>query len=79
MSPSPEADMRHFFHGHSYAANPIACAAACASLLDTLFESENTLEHVALLARRLAKLATQLRGDERVREVRACRPHVGAV
>ncbi|MFN5183665.1 MAG: adenosylmethionine--8-amino-7-oxononanoate transaminase [Bacteroidota bacterium] len=33
-----------FFHGHSYTANPIACAAANASL--DLFESENTLEKV---------------------------------
>lgn len=68
LSPSP-TDMRHFFHGHSYAANPIACAAACASL--DLFEHEDTLTHVGGLARRLAELASQLRADERVREVRA--------
>ncbi len=39
------AEARHFFHGHSYAANPIACAAALASL--ELFETERTLEIVA--------------------------------
>ncbi|CAN5265285.1 adenosylmethionine--8-amino-7-oxononanoate transaminase [soil metagenome] len=33
-----------FFHGHSYTANPLACAAANASL--DLFEIENTLERV---------------------------------
>ena len=42
----------HFFHGHSYAGNPIACAAALASL--DLFEEEATLERVAGIARRAA-------------------------
>lgn len=36
---------RHFFHGHSFAGNPVACAAAIASL--DLFERERTLELVA--------------------------------
>jgi len=34
-----------FFHGHSYTANPISCAAAVASL--RLFEAEHTLERLA--------------------------------
>lgn len=38
-------EARHFCHGHSYAGNPIACAAALASL--HLFTSEETLETVA--------------------------------
>jgi adenosylmethionine-8-amino-7-oxononanoate aminotransferase len=50
---------RAFFHGHSYTANPVACAAALASL--RLFEQERSLERVAglerLFARRLARLA----------------------
>src|SRR5205085_527134 len=33
-----------FFHGHSFTGNPLACAAALASL--DLFETENTLKHV---------------------------------
>ena len=41
------AEGRHLFHGHSYAANPIACAAALASL--AVFESDATLAHVAHL------------------------------
>jgi adenosylmethionine-8-amino-7-oxononanoate aminotransferase len=50
---------RTFFHGHSYTANPIACAAALASL--GLFERERSLERVArfeaLFARRLERFA----------------------
>ena len=37
-------DTKTFFHGHTYTANPLGCAAAQASL--AIFESENTLEHV---------------------------------
>lgn len=36
---------RTLFHGHSYTANPIACAAALASL--DLFELESTMERIA--------------------------------
>jgi adenosylmethionine-8-amino-7-oxononanoate aminotransferase len=40
-----------FFHGHSYTANPLACAVGIASL--KLFEEESTLENVARLERQL--------------------------
>jgi adenosylmethionine-8-amino-7-oxononanoate aminotransferase len=39
---------KQFFHGHSYAGNPIACAAAAANL--DLFERERSLENVTALA-----------------------------
>jgi len=38
---------RAFFHGHSYTANPIACAAANASL--QIFESEPVFERIAAI------------------------------
>jgi adenosylmethionine-8-amino-7-oxononanoate aminotransferase len=50
---------RTFFHGHTYTGNPLACAAALASL--EVFERERTLERleekIALLERRLADVA----------------------
>jgi adenosylmethionine-8-amino-7-oxononanoate aminotransferase len=56
-----------FFHGHSYTANPLACAVAIASL--DLFEEEQTLERVARLERQLRA------GLEPLRQL----PHVGDV
>jgi adenosylmethionine-8-amino-7-oxononanoate transaminase len=42
-----------FFHGHTYTANPVGCAAALASL--DLFEEEGLVDRVARLAPRLAE------------------------
>jgi adenosylmethionine-8-amino-7-oxononanoate aminotransferase len=59
---------RTFFHGHTYTGNPLACAAALATL--EVFERERTLERleakIALLERRLAEIA-QLPGVAEVR------------
>jgi adenosylmethionine-8-amino-7-oxononanoate aminotransferase len=56
-----------FFHGHTYTGNPLACAAALASL--ELFETARVLENVretsAILARRLTELVDH--------------PHVGQI
>ncbi len=49
---APEARVQ-FFHGHSYAGNPIACAAALASL--DLFQTEATLENARVLAAAVAE------------------------
>ena len=57
-----------FFHGHSYAGNPIACAAAIASL--KIFESDRTLEHVGDLCGSLDTLLEPLRVHPSVRDVR---------
>lgn len=59
---------RHFFHGHSYAGNPIACAAALASL--DLFESDRTLERAATLAEAAARRLVALAAFPQVRATR---------
>lgn len=61
-------DLVHFFHGHSYAGNPIACAAALASL--DLFAQEKTLERAEAIARRAAKRLERLRSHPLVRDGR---------
>jgi adenosylmethionine---8-amino-7-oxononanoate aminotransferase len=61
-------EFRTFFHGHTYTGNPLACAAALATL--DVFERERTIENlqpkIALLERLLADVA----GLPAVREVR---------
>jgi adenosylmethionine---8-amino-7-oxononanoate aminotransferase len=61
-------ELVHFFHGHSYAGNPIACAAALASL--AVFEEEATLARVAGITRRARLRLDALRSHPLVRDVR---------
>jgi adenosylmethionine-8-amino-7-oxononanoate aminotransferase len=56
-----------FFHGHSYTANPLACAVALASL--DLFRDEPVLERVAALERRLRQGLEPLRAAGGVRVI----------
>ena len=62
-------EFRTFFHGHTYTGNPLACAAAIATL--ELFEQERTLERlqgrIALLGQLLEELVAPL---PHVKEVR---------
>lgn len=57
-----------FFHGHSYTANPLACAVALASL--DLFREESTLARVAALEASLRAGLEPLRQLETVGDVR---------
>ncbi|MGI8559012.1 MAG: adenosylmethionine--8-amino-7-oxononanoate transaminase [Solirubrobacteraceae bacterium] len=72
---APE-DLRTFFHGHTYTGNPLACAAAIATL--DVFEEERTLEalqpKMGLLGELLDRLIAPLGA---VREVRRCGFMVG--
>lgn len=61
-------EMKQFFHGHSYAGNPIACAAALANL--DLFEKQTTLAHVMDLAATIQPQLARLRALRAVRETR---------
>ena len=64
-------EYRTFFHGHTYTGNPLACAAALASL--DVFEEERTLERlqgtIALLARLLERHVEPLAAVADVRRV----------
>jgi adenosylmethionine-8-amino-7-oxononanoate aminotransferase len=64
----PYGEMKQFFHGHSYAGNPIACAAALANL--DLFEKETTIAHVMDLAATIQPQLARLRALDGVRETR---------
>ena len=61
-------EFRAFFHGHTYTGNPLACAAALASL--DVFEEERTLEHVATLDGLLGELLEPIAALPQVAEVR---------
>ena len=66
---------RHFFHGHSYAGNPIACAAAIASL--DIFAAERTLDRVAALDAAMDALLAPLAAHRLVEDVRRAGLMVG--
>ena len=59
---------RAFFHGHSYTANPIACAAANASL--RIFESEPVFERIAAIEKVHAARLPEFAAHPSVVEVR---------
>jgi adenosylmethionine-8-amino-7-oxononanoate aminotransferase len=68
-------EMKQFFHGHSYAGNPIACAAAIASL--ELFEEEGTLENAARIAACARPRLESLERHRLVRDVRRAGTMIG--
>ena len=59
---------RAFLHSHSYTGNPLACAAALASL--GIFESDDVLARNRVTAARMAELAAPLAGLPHVADVR---------
>jgi adenosylmethionine-8-amino-7-oxononanoate aminotransferase len=59
---------RTFFHGHTYTANPLCCAAAIANL--TLMAERETVAHAARVGERIGELLKPLEDDDRVLEVR---------
>jgi adenosylmethionine-8-amino-7-oxononanoate aminotransferase len=61
-------DFRTFFHGHTYTGNPLACAAALATL--RLFEQEHTLDRLAEKIDLLAELLDPIAAMDGVAEVR---------
>ncbi|HEX4670143.1 MAG TPA: adenosylmethionine--8-amino-7-oxononanoate transaminase [Solirubrobacterales bacterium] len=64
---TPE-EQRTFFHGHTYTGNPLACAAALASL--DIFESERTIERLQPKIRLLEERLEEIGVMPEVAEVR---------
>jgi adenosylmethionine-8-amino-7-oxononanoate aminotransferase len=61
-------ELRTFFHGHTYTGNPLACAAALASL--DVFEEERTLERLERKIELLGELLEPIAARPEVAEVR---------
>jgi adenosylmethionine---8-amino-7-oxononanoate aminotransferase len=60
---------RTFYHGHSYTGNPIAAAAAVASL--RIFESEPVFQHIDMITRIHCERLAMIRNHPAVGEVRS--------
>jgi adenosylmethionine---8-amino-7-oxononanoate aminotransferase len=69
------AEFKTFFHGHTYTGNPLACAAALASL--EIFRRERTLVRLQPKIRMLAESLAEVQLMPEVREVRQCGLMVG--
>jgi adenosylmethionine-8-amino-7-oxononanoate aminotransferase len=65
-----------FFHGHSYTANPLGCAAALASL--EVFETEHTFEKIAAIEKQHTLFAEKAAHHKHVASAR-CRGTIVAV
>ncbi|MHB9037692.1 MAG: adenosylmethionine--8-amino-7-oxononanoate transaminase [Armatimonadota bacterium] len=64
----PVGSDKTFYHGHTYTANPIGCAAANASLV--IYEEENVLEHVKTINAKLQNDIQQFAGHPLVGDIR---------
>lgn len=59
-----------FFHGHSYTANPLACAAACASL--EWFVKGEVMKEIERVASFMNKIVSSFRKHKSVMDARVC-------
>ena len=64
------AELKTFFHGHTFTGNPLACAVALKSL--DLFEETDLLDSVQQRSRQLAFLLERLADHPQVGNVRQC-------
>ena len=63
-----EDKLKTFFHGHSFTANPIACAAAIASLELTL--APENLENIRRISDSHSRFAQKISGHRKLRDIR---------
>ena len=60
--------MKTLYHGHSFTANPLACAAALASL--EILKSEATLQNIQRVAQQHATFAKTIQGHPKIKTIR---------
>ncbi len=65
-----EDRLKTFFHGHSFTANPIACAAALASL--DLLQKTSCLENISAITARNLSFVNQVSACPTAKNARAC-------
>lgn len=65
--------VKTFFHGHSYTANPLACAVAVASM--ELLEKEEEQKSIQRISEKHRSFSGKIKGNKSVKEVR----HLGTV
>ncbi len=63
-------EQKTFYYGHSYTGNPLACAAALASL--DIFREENVLEKLQPKISLLRNLLSKLRSTPHIADIRQC-------
>lgn len=64
------SDYKTFFHGHTYTGNPLACAAALASL--AIFEKDNVIEGMQSKIELLNRGLSKFRELDNVGDIRSC-------
>jgi len=64
---SPER-VKAFLHGHSFTGNPLACAAACASL--DIFEQESTWKKVKLITSKNKEFGSKMENHPSIEDIR---------
>jgi adenosylmethionine-8-amino-7-oxononanoate aminotransferase len=62
--------MKALLHGHSYTGNPLACAAACASL--DLFETEESKNNIQRICNQHETFVNKIKGKYNLRDLRQC-------
>ncbi len=63
-----EDKMKTFFHGHSFTGNPVACAAACASL--DIFDRKETKANIQRICDRHKQFGIQMKNHPGIAEIR---------
>ena len=61
--------VKGFFHGHTYSANPLACAAALASI--TLIQSDEIKQGIQMIAQSHESFIQELQGNPKVKNLRS--------